>query len=77
MLISVADLIESGIECMLTQFSLRKAAAAVAEGGVRFELKVPGLCSTCPPITSSLSPLVDGGGAEDTAMAGVTVAGGA
>lgn len=72
MLISVADFIESVIECMLTQFSRRKA-----EGGDRFELRVaPELCSMCPPMTTSFSPpLVEGGGPEDTAMEGVTVAG--
>lgn len=65
MLISVADFIESVIECMLTQFSRRKA-----KGEARF---VPKLCIMCPPMTSSFSPLVEGG-AEDTAMRGVTVA---
>lgn len=72
MLISVPDFIESCIACMLTQLSLRKA-----EGGVRFELRVPEFCSRCPHMTPSLSPLV-WGGAEDTAMAGVkTVVAGA
>jgi len=72
MLISVADFLESGIECMLTQLSLLKAL-----GGVRLELRVPEFCSTCaPPITftSSFSALVGGGGVGDTAMVGVTVA---
>jgi len=69
MLISVAAFIESVIECMLTQFSRRKAA-----GEARFELRVvPELCSMCPPMTASFSPLEEGG-AEDTAMTGVTVA---
>lgn len=71
MLMSVTDFIESAMECMLTQFSRRKA-----EGGEKFELRVVPelLCSRCPPMTSSFSPLV-GGGAEDTAMEGVTLAG--
>jgi len=54
---------------MLTQFSRRKAA-----GEARFELRVvPELYSMCPPMTASFSPLEEGG-AEDTAMTGVTVA---
>jgi TPP-dependent indolepyruvate ferredoxin oxidoreductase alpha subunit len=68
MLISVADFVESGMECMLTQFSLRKA-----EGGVKFEFSVPEFCIGCPHMTSTLSPLVEGG-AEDTAIGAVTVA---
>lgn len=69
MLISVADFSEFGMECMLTQFSRRKA-----EGEVRFELSVPEFCTKCPPhMTSSFSPLV-GGGAEDTAIGAVKVA---
>jgi len=78
MLISVADFLESGIECMLTQLSLLKAL-----GGLRLELRVPEFCSTCaPPIrlifTSSFSALVGGGGggggAGDTAITGETAA---
>lgn len=72
MLISVADFIESGIECMLTQFSLRKADGG---GGARFGLKAPEFCSRWELMTSSFSPLA-ADGAEDTAVAGVKVAGG-
>lgn len=68
MLISVADFIESGMECMLTQFSRRKA-----EGDVRFELSVAEFCRKCPDMTSSLSPLVGGGSTEDTAIGAVKV----
>lgn len=72
MLISVAVFLESGMECMLTQLSLRKALLG---GGARLELRVPEFGSTCPPpiaCTSSFSALV-GGGAEETAITGVTV----
>ena len=74
MLISVADFLESCIECMLTQLlSLLK----VEGGGLRLdELMVAEFCSTCPPPMTSSFSAVAWGGAEDTAaMAGVTVVG--
>lgn len=73
MLISVADFLESAIECMFTQLSLLKAF-----GGLRLGLRLPEFCSTCAPLitliftfTSSFSALVGGGGGGAAATGGV------